>query len=274
MNDSVFKEEYGHERLQLWIDNLNLLYVAFTRTGKNLIVWTKPHKDDRYIASELIYNALHAPSENRYTMGELVRSQSKRVERVTNRLLQPSVKTEVPMTSYSQAIEFRQSNKSAEFIRSDEETEQQEEYIQRGKLLHRIFSAIHTLDDVDGVLRRLQFEGVIDNNQSLKETKELVRRAVTDSNVAHWFSREWKLYNECSILQYTPEGVLTRRPDRVMTQGDNVVVVDFKFGKRREEYRHQVEEYMRLLRQMGYTQVEGYLWYVYKNEIEKVNPQS
>ena len=274
MNDSVFKEEYGHERLQLWVDNLNLLYVAFTRAGKNLIVWTKPHKDDRYVASELIYNALHAPSEDRYTAGELVRSQPKQARNVTNRLLQPSVKTEVPMTSYSKAIEFRQSNKSAEFIRNDEEADQQEEYIQRGKLLHRIFSAIHTLDDVDGVLRRLQFEGVIDNNRSLEEIRGLVRKAVTDSNVAHWFSREWKLYNECAILQHTPEGVTTRRPDRVMTQGDNVVVVDFKFGKRREEYRHQVEEYMQLLRQMGYTQVDGYLWYVYKNEIDKVNPQS
>ena len=273
MNDSVFKDEYTYERLQLWIDNLNLLYVAFTRAGKNLIVWTKPHKDDRYIASELIFNALHAPEGKQYTIGELVASKPRREQTVTNRLLQPSVKTEVAMTSYTKAIEFRQSNKSAQFIHSDDETEQQEEYIRRGKLLHRIFSAIHTLDDVDGVLRQLQFEGVIDTSRSLDEMRQLVRKAVTDSNVAHWFSREWKLYNECSILQYTPEGLLTRRPDRVMTQGNKVVVVDFKFGKRREEYRHQVAEYMQLLSQMGYAHVEGYLWYVYKNEIENVNPQ-
>ena len=35
-------------------------------------------------------------------------------------------------------------------------------------------------------------------------------------------------------------------------------------------YRRQVGEYLGLLRQMGYTQCEGYLWYVKLGEIEKV----
>ena len=34
--------------------------------------------------------------------------------------------------------------------------------------------------------------------------------------------------------------------------------------------RRQVGEYLGLLRQMGYTQCEGYLWYVKLGEIEKV----
>ena len=38
MKESVFNENYWDERLQLWVDNLNLLYVAFTRACKNLIV--------------------------------------------------------------------------------------------------------------------------------------------------------------------------------------------------------------------------------------------
>ena len=37
MAESVYRTDYLHERLQLWVDNLNLLYVAFTRAGKNLI---------------------------------------------------------------------------------------------------------------------------------------------------------------------------------------------------------------------------------------------
>lgn len=41
MQQSIYREEYLNERLQLWVDNLNLLYVAFTRAKKNLIIWGK-----------------------------------------------------------------------------------------------------------------------------------------------------------------------------------------------------------------------------------------
>jgi hypothetical protein len=90
--------------------------------------------------------------------------------------------------------------------------------------------------------------------------------------VASWFSGEWELFNERSMLQQIDGELVVRRPDRVMIQleGGEVVVVDFKFGKRRQEYRQQVYEYMQWLRQMGHPQVKGYLWYVYKNELEEV----
>ena len=63
---------------------------------------------------------------------------------------------------------------------------------------------------------------------------------------------------------------MTHRPDRVMMQGDKVVVVDFKFGKPRPEYYDQIREYIHLLQQMGHTQVTGYLWFVYSNLIEEI----
>jgi hypothetical protein len=88
--------------------------------------------------------------------------------------------------------------------------------------------------------------------------------------VKEWFSGDWRLYNECSILHWQGNTLKTSRPDRVMQRGDEVVVVDFKFGKKREEYRTQVREYMRLIQGMGYGDVKGYLWYVYLNELDEV----
>ena len=52
-----------------------------------------------------------------------------------------------------------------------------------------------------------------------------------------------------------------------MIDGGQVVVVDFKFGKQSPTYHEQVRGYMQLLRRMGYTDVRGYLWYIYKNEL-------
>jgi hypothetical protein len=63
---------------------------------------------------------------------------------------------------------------------------------------------------------------------------------------------------------------MKRRPDRVMTNGKEVVVVDFKFGTERDEYHNQVRQYVQLLRSMGYQNVKGFLWFVYSNIIKQV----
>ena len=55
-----------------------------------------------------------------------------------------------------------------------------------------------------------------------------------------------------------------------MINGKEAIVVDYKFAKESDEYPEQVRRYMRLLTQMGYENVRGYLWYVYKNKIEEV----
>lgn len=56
-----------------------------------------------------------------------------------------------------------------------------------------------------------------------------------------------------------------------MTDGKEFVVVDFKFGKEREEYKKQVQQYMEILIRMGHKKVSGYLWYVVKNNVVEVN---
>ena len=55
-----------------------------------------------------------------------------------------------------------------------------------------------------------------------------------------------------------------------MKDGNRVVVVDFKFGKMNDKYIAQVREYMQLLRNMGYSDVKGFLWFVRKGIIKEV----
>lgn len=55
-----------------------------------------------------------------------------------------------------------------------------------------------------------------------------------------------------------------------MMKDGKVVVVDFKFGKKRTDYNKQVCDYMNLLSDMGYENIRGYLWYVFDNEFVEV----
>jgi hypothetical protein len=171
-------------------------------------------------------------------------------------------------------VTFRQSNRSKDFIiQQDEENDeqQQRQYIQTGSILHQIFSTIRTSADIEGALNRLQQEGVLyDEQVTAEKISSMLHKRLSNKNVADWFSDRWTLFNECTILTVENDEVKERRPDRVMTDGKEWVVVDFKFGSPKDEYYDQVRDYMQLLADMGHTHIKGYLWFVYSNKIEEV----
>ena len=276
MAESVYGDDYLHERLQLWVDNLNLLYVAFTRAGKNLVIWSK--KAQRGTMSELLANVLPVVAlkegvdwdEDCYEQGELCPSEEEKTKNSTNKLTQKPEKLPIQMESMRHDIEFRQSNRSADCIQGIEEEESDDRFINRGRM-HTLFSVIETEEDIEPAIDRLIFEGVIRNEEKENAVREVVQKAFSSPEIQDWYSGEWTLFNECAII-YKEKGVLqTRRPDRVMMKGDQVVVVDFKFGKENPKYNKQVKGYMQLLAKMGYKNITGYLWYVDEERIEKVN---
>ena len=107
--------------------------------------------------------------------------------------------------------------------------------------------------------------------ENADEIRKMIHKHIEESGVQSWFDGTYTLFNEASII-YRDGGILqTRRPDRVMIKPDgSAIVVDFKFGREKEDYMHQVQEYMDLLRKMGHPNVEGYIWYVYNNKIQTV----
>ena len=312
MAESIYRQDYLHERLQLWVDNLNLLYVAFTRAGKNLILWNR--KEQKGTMSELLANTLpHIAKDGAgswdeeaaiYENGRICPSsvpvsqhdadnpaddEAKPLccerkplycehkpevyeQQPVNRLSQKPVKLPVHMESMLHDIEFRQSNRSADFIAGVDEAESSWRFINRGRLLHTLFSAIETEEDIDNAISQLVFEGVIGRSETEKEIRDLTERAFSLPQVKDWYSGTWRLFNECDIIWQENGELRTRRPDRVMMRGEEIVVVDFKFGKPNKKYNKQVQRYMQLLVRMGYAaeNIRGYLWYVEENNIEPV----
>lgn len=277
MAESVYRDDYLNERLQLWVDALNVLYVAFTRAGKNLIVWSK--KGQKNTVSELLYNALPLIAEKNgiawdeeepYEFGRICPSEADKVLNITNKLLQKPAKQSIQMKSTKHEIKFRQSNRSADFIQGIDETESTIRFIDRGQMLHTLFSRIQTVSDIEPSIQQLVFEGIIGTREQEKEVRDIVQKAFAAPDVQDWYSGNWKLFNECSII-YREDGNLNlRRPDRVMMKDDRVLVIDFKFGKQLKKHKQQIQEYVDLLSRMGYNNMEGYLWYVDDNLIEKV----
>lgn len=329
MMGTIFEDDYKDEHLQNCVDNLNLLYVAFTRAAQRLFVIGR--RDSSNSRSQIIENCLPDLPEMiegatieedevmSFELGEMGRlgelgalrglgssekpsdekSQSSQFTQLTqlsqnsqlsqssqsshnsqlsqssqspslNVFSRPSTPIGFSIESFANRTEFVQSNRSRDFIEGTDEDDSTNEYIRTGSLLHRVFSQIATADDIDGALRELETEGIIPP-KAVAQTADMLRKRLAWQPAADWFSGRWTLYNECSILSVDDQGdVIERRPDRVMTDGRRMVVVDFKFGRPRDEYRRQVREYITLLQGMGHADVEGYIWYVYTNKTEEV----
>ena len=289
MKGTIYEDDYQHEHLQNTVDNLNLLYVAFTRASQSLFVIGKRNaKNSRSMLieqvlpliaeekSEAVLSGVDNENEPmEFSWGTLMPKENKGHQKEShNPFLQKTTPVSIDINTFNNPVSFRQSNRSKDFIsEQDEESneQQQRQYIQTGSILHQIFSTIRTSADIDGALKRLQLEGILyDEQVTAEKISSMLRKRLQNARVSDWFSDRWTLFNECAILSVENGEVIERRPDRVMTDGKEWVVVDFKFGSPKDEYLDQVREYMQLLADMGHTDIKGYLWFVYSNKIQEV----
>jgi len=286
---TIYEQDYLHEHLQNTVDNLNLLYVAFTRAAKSLnVIGKRGAKNSRsalielclpLVAQDIPEAILDGMEDDKapivFTVGEMANKagsacSTKEEASSKNPFLQESEPISVSIRNYDSKVNFRQSNRSRDFIMGDD-IDQQHRYIQAGSVLHEIFSTIQTEKDIPEALQRLQFEGILyDEEMTAERITTMLRKRLSDPRVASWFSPRWTLFNECTILSVEDGDVKEHRPDRVMTDGNEWIVVDFKFGRPNPEYHQQVRGYMELLASMGHKNIRGYLWYVYSNKIEEV----
>ena len=289
MVGTSYEDDYYQELLQKTVDNLNLLYVGFTRASRNLfVIGRSDHKGFRSaiiekVLPDIVNNKeLEGATLEKGEKGGLIHfrfgslclpDNDKKDKKSDNVFQQPVNLQKIKIDTFATPVNFKQSNRSRDFIYGDDEESQQQTYIKMGNILHNLFSNIRTTEDIPHVLRQLEFEGVLyDDDISADRLRSMLEKRLTNKKVADWFSGRWQLFNECSILHVNPVDaqVVRHRPDRVMTDGKEMIVVDFKFGRPKDEHRQQVSQYMQLLSDMGYENVHGYLWYVYSNQIVTV----
>ncbi len=296
MMGTIYEHDYLQEHLQNTVDNLNLLYVAFTRACKGLYVFGRRNAKNLrstlieqclpLVAKELSDAVIEGMEDDKATLSFTYgtpaspRSDTSRITphaspKTNNPFLKPAEPLPVAFSYHESKVSFRQSNRSQAFIEGDdEEKAQRHRYIQAGSVLHEIFSTIRTVNDIPDAMRRLQFEGVLyDEEMTAEHITSMLKKRLENPRVADWFSPRWTLFNECTILSVENGEVKERRPDRVMTDGQEWIVVDFKFGSPKPEYHDQVREYMNLIQKMesvSSDKIHGYLWYVYSNKIEEV----
>ena len=285
MRGTIFEDDCREEAFQNCVDNMNILYVAFTRASRNLFVIGK-HANSQFrsalieqclptVAQSLegaVLDESDAGGETHFSYGTLSVADRHAANGTSDNVFKADVaKVKLRFKSYASNVEFRQSNDSQEFVKSDDD--KQTSYIKTGNLMHSIFANIKTTADIDKVIKDDAERGLLSSTDiSASQLRQMIDRRLQNTLAASWFEPGWQIYNECTILSHDPVSgkMKENRPDRVLMRDGHVVVIDFKFGSKKEQHITQVGLYMSLLRQMGWKDVCGYLWYFYTNDIVPV----
>ena len=272
--NTIFKNEYFEEKLFTYIDNLNLLYVAFTRAKNRILGFSpkprskaNPKNEGISISdvSELLWNTLLlADGEDRHVeLHEHIRSEENSA--VFEFGLPDPVLTKKKSDMTKQfhsgkwnSIPFDDRLKmrlNATGFFSDDGSRA------FGTLMHEIISRIDTIPDIPNAVERKYATGELTDLEK-SEVIDMLTDILSHPDVADWYSGKYKVLNETQVL--LPDSSIAR-PDRVMIADNEVIVVDYKFGEVEEDkYERQVKYYTRVIREMGYPEVKGFLFYVNK----------
>ncbi|MDP3437347.1 MAG: 3'-5' exonuclease, partial [Bacteroidales bacterium] len=250
--DTIFSKEYQTERRRIYIDNLNLAYVAFTRAERELAIISKvPPERGENSVSAIMYKQFSGELDQNleFNMGEW-----------TNGIVVDKKSANEypvpPMVTLSIGERLKLSLRGEEFF-SEKSSRV------HGMVMHEIMESVIDEGDLEMSVNSAVSRGVVPADQR-EYTIEMLTGMMEQVRDRHWFDGTYKVYNELEILE--PGGNISR-PDRVLL-GAEAFVIDFKFGKKRESsHIKQVQRYMDLMRRMGKAYVKGYIWYPQEGEI-------
>ncbi|NLX65433.1 MAG: UvrD-helicase domain-containing protein [Bacteroidales bacterium] len=301
LESTIFRDSYLEEKLLTYIDNLNLLYVAFTRTKHRLIVFSPIPRKPETISNvaDLLWRSikddtpLPTPGITSHSLTETASSKSANLSSEGSsssatrefislndyfdkgeeeavfeygqptpvRRLKEKTTTDTDRRGRWQSIPFGNRLKLRFNSIGYFSDDGSRDY---GRMMHDIVSNVKRLTDIPQAVALKISAGELGEQE-----RELMSSQLTDilsqSDIKDWYSGKYTILNETQLLH--PSTGFSR-PDRVMIGDNEVIVVDYKFGELEEtKYIRQVQQYMKSIREMGYRSVQGFIFYVKQGKV-------
>ena len=298
--DTLFESRYKEEQLMQYVDNINILYVAYTRASHAMTIISRMPSgveliDEGYLGDPELFTGFaqwtfaylasqgdklgfrrEADEEKgcvTFVKGELPVIEHKD-ERMADVMatsfcswpLNPSADMDSE-TDVCERGRLKFSADALDFFSQDGETGVEASNRIKGVVLHDILARVTVPADLDKSVRKAVLNGELTESQG-QEAYALLSMRISEAAERGWFpTKDAVVYNESELID--TDGNI-RRPDRVVISGEDVIVIDYKFGEPDPRYRSQVRRYVDIWRRMGYVRVSGMLWYVQTGEVVEV----
>lgn len=265
--NTIFRKNYFEEQMHQYVDNLNLAYVAFTRARNEMLIFADYPSEKIKNMSDLLFKSLSGNSvlsefwneeKTIFKIGEPTTAvyKDKKSESTSQK------RTSYPIADSSGRLKIRHT--SQDYWKEAPISESRVNY---GTIMHEILQKTIRPNDEEKAIAEQIAEGKITESDLPMIRKEL-EQFWSIPEVKEWFTTDAEVLNENAIL--LPSGEMYR-PDRVLLKGDKATVVDYKFGEEEHEYhKSQLKQYISFLKEMGYAEVKGVLYYASLGKIINV----
>ncbi len=252
---SLIYQEKNQEEI---VDNINVLYVAFTRAVEQLYVISemKINKDGSLpntLSSDIIEYLQSFKNFNEdqleYEFGSPVKVSRKDLV-VSNldeiQVVQNKIKTSAIKIAQKEAVMWGT-------IQADA--------IEFGNTLHEILSYIKTKEDINKAITMSLEKGLI-NQFQINIIQDVITSIVLHPELEKFYVDDAEIYNERSIIDDNKNTLI---PDRISIVNNKAYLLDYKTGIPKESHKQQIEKYETILEKMGYKVEEKALVYLGEN---------
>ncbi|MFC2155881.1 PD-(D/E)XK nuclease family protein, partial [Acidobacteriota bacterium] len=264
LGETYFETGFKEEKEKVLIDNINLLYVAFTRAEDCLYILAQDRrKNDNYDLLKELAVPLMAEETmpgQAYILGEPVAVKGQKAAGESPLCIRSIETADFISNRWYEKISIRR--KAVDFWGFDDYRAERRNW---GILVHQILSRIRSVEDVPRVLEGVLLAGDIEAAE-----KDILQKKIAEifeiPAVLQWFQPGQRVFIEAPII--TGDGIL--RPDRVILKEGKLIIIDFKTGEKSGAHANQVAKYKKALRDMGHQNIEACLFYLDDKEIQMV----
>lgn len=255
-----YTKEIETEAQEKTLDNINKLYVAFTRAVNELHIISSIAKSNKHqtvnnwLSNFVSTTALMHQTNWGYEYGQ--RTSPVLSNTKSNNIIQLQ---SLQLKSNSGAIKIKGS-----YLMNSELTEHAK---YKGIVMHQILSNITTTSDIDSALYKARLTGLIGSAEEL-ELKNLILKIISHEQLHPYFNGTHKTIIERDIL--TEAGDIFR-PDRIAISKTDTVIIDYKTGKENtSKHTQQLINYAVALTNMGYRNIKKLLVYIEEIKVIEV----
>ncbi len=253
-NENAANERYAtafqeYEKNVL-LDNLNLLYVAFTRAQQELhVISTSGHREDGKRVQGFL-----KPFLKRKNAGEFLRIgepvQNPKAEESANPPPENSLK-KYASQGWRGKLQISQTAPK----NWNEKVESPRDF---GLKIHSLMAEIETENDIEIALEKMVSRGDFSSRESGR-LKEMALEITRHPRLFRLFQKEARILNENEILIPHQKSA---RPDRVVILENQTHILDYKTGTPNEKDERQILEYRQLLTEMNFPEGDNCLVYL------------
>lgn len=250
--NSIFNADYQQEADATYIDNINLLYVAFTRAEEQLYIISNEEAQGKDPMPKNVSGSLKLFISNlnleqasldtsRFKFGKQAQTKKDAQKQNQTLIIHPS-----SSKTYQTKLKLQQRN------------EYNEAQI-KGNILHEILSKITNENEIEKAVKAVAANDVDYYMNEAKKVMQLFKEK-------NWLTNEWTSLNERAVY-YKNENL---RADKVLWNNDTCIIIDFKTGAKENNHIQQIKKYKEAYTQLLSANTQAYLLYTDTLELQAI----